>query len=72
MMTLPPALESKELLTEIEAALILGLKPQTLSLWRCQKRYGLPYVRVGRLVRYRRADLEKWLESRLVTNGDDN
>lgn len=58
------------LLKDDEAAEILGVKPQTLRDWRHHKRYGLPFVRVGRLVRYRLADLEKWLESRVVNNAD--
>ena len=59
----------KNILTEDEAAELIGVRPQTLALWRSTQRYGLPYVKVGRLVRYRRADLEKWLESRLVAAG---
>ena len=44
----------------------LSLKPQTLAVWRTQKKYGLSYVRVGSRIRYRLADLEKFLESRTV------
>jgi excisionase family DNA binding protein len=55
-----------KLLTPIEAAEFLNVKPQTLAVWRCNARYALPFVRVGNLVRYRLADLEKWLESRTV------
>lgn len=55
------------LLTEIEAAELLGIKPQTLSVWRCVKRYPLPYIRVGRNIRYRLSACEQFLESRTVT-----
>lgn len=58
------AIPSPTLLTRDEAAEYLGVKPQTLSVWACAKRYELPYVKVGRLVRYRRDDLDSWLESR--------
>jgi excisionase family DNA binding protein len=51
---------------EKEAAEILGVTPGTLSVWRCTRRYPLPYVKVGRSVRYRMADLEAFIESRTV------
>jgi hypothetical protein len=54
------------LLTEDQAAEILTLQPQTLATWRCTRRYGLPFVRVGRAVRYRLTDLENFLASRTV------
>lgn len=55
-----------KLLTEAEAADYLGVKPQTLCAWRCTKRYSLPYIKVGRLVRYRPEDLEAFLAERTV------
>lgn len=59
------------LLTTIEAAEYLGgVKPQTLAVWRMEHRHGLPYVRVGNLIRYRMSDLEAWLASRTV-GGDE-
>ena len=54
------------LLTQVEAAAFLGIAPATLSVWRCTKRYALPFVKVGRLVRYSEADLISFLESRRV------
>ncbi|MHB1927491.1 MAG: helix-turn-helix domain-containing protein [Leptospirillum sp.] len=44
---------------------ILSVKEQTLACWRL---YGenLPFIRVGRLVRYRRSDIETWLTSQTV------
>ena len=55
-----------EMLTREQAARYLGCRPQTLSVWACVGRYGLPMVKVGRSVRYRRSDLDKWLERRTV------
>lgn len=43
---------------------LLDLKPGTLAVWRCTGRYGLPFVKVGRKVRYRAGDLREWLASR--------
>jgi predicted DNA-binding transcriptional regulator AlpA len=50
--------------TEVESAQFLGVKPTTLQIWRCTKRYSLPYIKVGRLVRYRQSDLDAFLTSR--------
>ncbi|MCJ7544219.1 MAG: helix-turn-helix domain-containing protein [Phycisphaerae bacterium] len=59
-------METKKLLSRREAAEYLGLKPQTLATWRVTGRYNLPVVKVGRSVRYRVADLEKWIAARTV------
>jgi len=56
-----------DLLTTQQAAEFLGVSPGSLEVWRCTKRYGIPYLKVGSRVRYRRADLERWLESRVVS-----
>ena len=62
---------SDRLLDEAEAAEILAIAPQTLSIWRSTGRYGLRFIRVGRRVRYRRSDLLEWIESRVrVSTGD--
>ena len=60
---------SKQLLDEQQAAIIIDVTPGTLSVWRSTGRYNLPFIKVGRKVRYRRADLEAWLESRTRANG---
>lgn len=50
-----------QLLTTPQAAEYLGgLKVNTLEIWRTQGR-GIPYIKCGRLVRYRLEDLEKYL-----------
>lgn len=51
-----------------EAAEYLGVSQDTLSVWRCVGRYNIPFVKVGRLVRYRKSDLDSWLESRVRNN----
>lgn len=55
-----------ELLTPAEAAGVLGVEVSTLAVWRCTGRYDVPYIRVGRAIRYRREELDAWLESRTV------
>jgi excisionase family DNA binding protein len=61
-MSLPP---KTNLLTPTEVAERLGVSTATLATWRCTKRYPLTYVKVGRLVRYRIADLDAFEISRL-------
>ncbi len=39
-----------ELLSRKEAAAYLGVAEQTLAIWKCTKRYDLPYVKIGKLV----------------------
>ncbi|WP_284186793.1 helix-turn-helix domain-containing protein [Zoogloea oryzae] len=53
---------SSTLLTRLEAAQLLRIQPQTLAVWASTKRYPLPVVKVGRLVRYRLADLEQFMK----------
>ena len=55
-------------LTRPQAAEFLGLRVQTLAAWACTGRYRLPMVKVGRSVRYRLADLERFLQERTVTS----
>ena len=55
----------KQLLTRREAAQWLGVSPQTLAVWASTKRYDLPMIKIGRYVRYRVEDLERWLANHL-------
>lgn len=57
------------LLTSEETANWLGLKTaHTLEVWRSTKRYPeLEYIKVGRLVRYKREAVERFLESRTIS-----
>jgi excisionase family DNA binding protein len=54
-----------ELFSRSEAAAYLGVAKQTLAIWACTKRYDLNYVKIGRLVKYRRADLDKFITDNL-------
>ena len=60
---------ARDLVEEKEAAAILDVKPGTLSVWRSTGRYQIPFVKVGRNVRYRRDALEAWLAARTRDNG---
>jgi len=59
------ASNSKQLLTPQDVADRLGVSTTTLSTWRCTKRYPLPYVKIGRLVRYRVSDVDAFEIARL-------
>ena len=48
-------------LTTEQAAEYLGVSKATLETWRCTGRYRLPFVRVGRLIRYLRSDLDAFI-----------
>ena len=52
------------LLTPSEAAAYIGVTENTLSVWRCVGRYNIQFVKVGRLVRYRKSALESFLDRR--------
>jgi DNA-binding transcriptional MerR regulator len=53
------------LLRQGEAATLLGVEPRTLEAWRCRGG-GPPFVQVSsRAIRYRQADLVRWIEDRV-------
>ena len=60
---------TRELLDEKQAADYLTVTPGTLSVWRSTGRYAIPFVKVGRSVRYRRAALDAWLNARSRESG---
>jgi predicted DNA-binding transcriptional regulator AlpA len=57
-------------LTAYEAAKMLGLATSTLAKLRLNGN-GPIYCKLGRRVVYRRADLERWLESRTARDTSD-
>ena len=58
--------QASPLLSDIEAAAYLNLSPGTLAVWRCTKRQELPFIKLGRSVRYRLVDIEAWLSAKTV------
>ena len=57
-----------KLLTADQVADILGVTSHTLAVWRSTGRYALSYVKSGRLVRYREADILRFIERRTKTH----
>jgi len=56
---------SMDRLSNEQAAEYLGLKAATLNKWRVYGE-GPPFIKVGRLIQYRKIDLDDYLSSRLV------
>jgi len=52
------------LLDDAQTAVLLGISKATLPVWRSTGRYALPYVKIGRNVRYRAGDLRDFIEKR--------
>jgi excisionase family DNA binding protein len=50
-----------DLLTDEQAAALLNVLPRTLRLWRNTR--GLPHIKIsGKVIRYRRSDIDAWLD----------
>ena len=46
-----------------QAALFLGLAPETLEVWRSTRRQNIPYIKLGRAVRYLMRDLRQFQDA---------
>jgi hypothetical protein len=57
--------EAVRLVNEREVSKIIGISATTLRIWR-HKRRGIPYVKCGGAVRYRLADVLKYIEANTV------
>ena len=53
------------LLSNEEAAAYLGIKPNTLTIWRTTKRFEIPYIQIGRKIKYKKSDLDKFLNKNI-------
>lgn len=56
-------LATNVLLTEDEAAALLHVQPATLAAWRGRGQPQLPFVRIGRCIRYHRQDLVAFIDA---------
>jgi hypothetical protein len=52
-----------------DVAAYLGIKRGTVYKW--IERYGLPAKKVGRLLKFRRAEVERWMESQKPADAND-
>jgi len=63
-------LANEALLDETQAAQYLNVEARTLAVWRSTGRYDLPFVKIGRCVRYKKSDLDAWIEKRTRGSSD--
>ena len=69
--SLPAQEQRSRLLRAEDIAEITGLSVETLAQWRSQRK-GIPFVKLSRnCVRYRQADLDRWLTERIVRVDED-
>ncbi|MFT7056354.1 MAG: putative DNA-binding transcriptional regulator AlpA [Roseivirga sp.] len=54
------------LIDSVQAALILGLKPATLAQMRWRNDKRLPWVKLGKAVRYKTSDIQAFIDSNTV------
>lgn len=61
--------DNERLLTEKEAAVVLGLtNPKTLANWRSQRKHAdLEFMRIGRSIRYSLGSLRAFMSRHTVT-----
>ena len=59
-----------EVMTTVEAAAYVGLKKPTMERFRFLGQ-GPAYCKLGGAVRYRKKDLDEWLDSRLVSSVEE-
>ena len=60
------ATKTEPLLTPDQVSERLAVSVGTLTVWRCTRRVILPYVKVGRAVRYKCSDIEKFIAARTI------
>lgn len=60
-----------DLMKPEHAAHALGVSVRTLAAWRNSGSHSLPYVKLGRLVRYRGCDLTDWLQANVRFGNKD-
>lgn len=53
-------------MTTQQAADYLGISKESLKTDRCRGQLGISFYRVGRLARYRKSDLDRYLENNKV------
>ena len=60
------------LLSPEDVAGNLGVSVQTLASWRSNGRYDLPYVKIGRLVRYRKSAIDDFISECDADDSDED
>jgi hypothetical protein len=63
--------QNQSLVDRSNAALKLGIKEQTLAAWACNKRYDLPYIKIGRRAMYSPDDLDAFINCNRIGSTND-
>jgi len=58
-------IKQNTLLTPEQTSKILGVQLSALAAWRSNHRYDLKFVKVGRLIRYRAADVVEFISKNI-------
>ena len=58
-------LDDNVIVNTSEAARLIRTPEKSLIKWRSTGEHNIPYVKIGRNVRYRTADLRKWIEAHI-------
>ncbi len=66
-----PSRNPNRLLTEKEVEAEYGINHRTLQAWRVRRSDGIPFIHLGRAVRYRVKDVEAWLDSQTKRSTSD-
>ena len=61
-----PLCSKEKMLSRKEAAEFLGLRENTLAIWAIKKRYDLPMYKVGKNIKYKITDLQKFQEGQSI------
>ena len=64
--------EQKALMTQAEAAAYLGTTPATMNTWRHYGKDKIPFIRWGNRIRYRKEDLDAWIQAHIVNPENKN
>lgn len=64
---IPESVALPVLLDTDEVAALLHCSPRTLVLDRCRRRWKVPFLRIGRSIRYDQAAVLRWLADRNPT-----
>jgi excisionase family DNA binding protein len=55
-----------EILKYAGASELTKFSPGTLRVFVSQRRHGIPFIKIGRSVRFKRSQLQKWMDDRSV------
>lgn len=61
-------LEQEALLSRKQTAKYLGISEITLAMWSHSKSQDLPFIKIGRLCKYRKGDIDDFITRNTVRN----